>query len=147
MKLTKEQTYLISAAVVVLICIAIYQIGRFLGQRSGAKDNLGVLPQNTDWGASLTDIEATDIQNTARNLHQDMKGLNFSRDISIYTNYLSKPERIFVGVANFFYNNYGSGDNLAKWIKKENFYWTSLVAGKEIKTQLLEKLASYGIVP
>lgn len=145
-KLTKTQNTIITALVVILIVLAIYYYGRNRGKNAASEGNQSVLPDKTDWGKSLSEVESAEIQRLAYAMYQDMKGVNvMPRDMAIYTAYLSSSERIFVGTANYFYDNYGTGENLAQWIEKESFFMTNAGTGKTIAEQILERLNKFGI--
>ncbi len=146
-KISSEQRYLLYAVGIVLLCLAIYYLGRWIGKRSYNEDNKGDVPNETDWGKELSNTESVDIQFHARRLYDDMNGLNVTRDISVYSSYLATTDRIFVGTANYFFENYGDGENLATWIDDENFYLTSLSTGEDVKKSILDRLAENKITP
>ncbi len=146
-KISSEQRYLLYVVSIVLVCLAIYFLGRWIGKRAYNEDNKGKVPSETDWGQELTNTESVDIQSHARRLYDDMDGLNFMRDISVYSSYLATTDRVFVGAANFFFENYGDGENLATWLEDESFYFTSLSTGLDVKKSVLERLAKNNITP
>lgn len=119
-----------------LIAIVAY----FLGRKSQKAETVG-LPSETDWGESLSASESADIERLAKALHDDMDGLNLSHDGNIYTEYAATTDRVFVGVANYFAEKYGAGENLAQWIAGETFAAAKLVTANQIR----ERLAKFGI--
>ncbi len=146
----KLKIKLIIAAVIVVVIISLSLTLYFSGKKKGKEmasvsGNTGKLPMQTTWGNGLTESESLQIQQFAEALYQDMKGLNWwSRNIGLYAQYLGTPDRIFVGTANYFYDNYGNGENLATWINDEVFSWNSFGMSEEIDA-ILSRLAKHGI--
>lgn len=137
---TNVKTMAIIAGGSVFLLALIGVIAYFLGRKS-AKAQTVDLPEATDWGASLTASESADIERLAKALHDDMDGLNLSHDGNIYTEYAATTDRVFVGVANYFAEKYGAGENLAQWIAGETFAAAKLVTANQIR----ERLAKFGI--
>ena len=101
------------------------------------------MPQETDWGQTLTDVESSDIKRIADALYADMKGLNvIERNSNIYVEYAQTDDRIFVGVANYFADQHG--ESLASWIKGEVFSWYSWEL-QGVADTILNRLATHGI--
>lgn len=143
----KYKTIAITTAILVLLLIIIYLIGRKAGKNLTASGNKGLMPSQTDYGKTLSETESQQVIKHANALYNDMKGLNFwKRDASIYTEYLASSDRVFVGTANYFYDNFGNGDNLAKWIKGEAYWFTNLDLN-DTTDSILSRLARFGIVP
>lgn len=105
------------------------------------------MPSQTDYGQSLTQLETQEIIRHADALYKDMNGLNLlPRDASVYTEYLASSDRVFVGTANYFYDNYGRGENLAQWIDSEAYWFTNSNL-KETINSIQGRLAKFGILP
>lgn len=136
----KTKTILIVSAGAVGLLAVVFVIAYFVGRKS-AKAQTVDLPEATDWGTSLTASESADIERLAKALHDDMDGLNLSHDGNIYTEYAATTDRVFVGVANYFAEKYGAGENLAQWIAGETFAAAKLTTANMIR----ERLAKFGI--
>lgn len=137
-----------AVGVAILLAVVLFFIGRRRGKQLESSGNKGLMPSQTDYGASLDETESQLIQRHALALYNDMKGLNFlRRDAKIYTEYLASSDRVFVGTANYFYDNYGNGENLAKWLKGESFVWTNMNELTATVESILKRLAQYGINP
>lgn len=109
------------------------------------KVQTAVLPQQTDWGKTLTDDESAEIKRIADALYKDMKGLNiFSRNHAIYAEYNMTNDRVFVGVANYFAQVYGNGESLAQWMKDESYSWLSYETQGAVNA-IIQRLAQFGI--
>ena len=99
------------------------------------------LPQDTDWGRNLTDVEESQVIRLTDALYQDMKGWNIGgHNKSIYQEYSTTTDKVFVAVANYFGEKYGNGESLAQWIDDEAFAWSALTDG------ILSRLASFGFI-
>lgn len=85
-----------------------------------------VLPKQTNWGSTLTDAESAQIKRLADALYQDLKGIAWNRNENVYIEYAQTSDRVFVGVANYFAEQYGDGETLYDWIDSE--WW--LLTGK-----------------
>ena len=84
--------------------------------------NYTTLPKQTDWGATLSDVESDTIVRIAEALYDDMKGLNvFSRNSDVYYELNSASDRVLVGVSNYFSDRYGG--SLYEWLDGEAFSW------------------------
>lgn len=143
----KYKTIAVATAILVLLITIIYFIGRKAGKNLTASGNKGLMPSQTDYGKTLSETESQQVIKHANALYNDMKGLNFwKRDAKIYTEYLASSDRVFVGTANYFYDNFGNGDNLAKWIKGEAYWFTNLDLN-DTTDSILSRLARFGIVP
>jgi len=130
---------------IVLLVVLIYFIGKAVGKNKKTAGSQSTLPADTNWGSSLSSTESEEIARHAKALYDDMKGVNFwTRDISIYTNYLATSDRVFVGVANYFYDKYGSGENLAQWINSEVWGW-SATANTDVINSIVERLNKFKI--
>lgn len=137
----------IGLAVVVVVIIIVYFVGKKQGKQLSTSGNKGLLPSQTDYGQSLTQLETQEIIRHADALYKDMNGLNLlPRDASVYTEYLASSDRVFVGTANYFYDNYGRGDNLAQWIDSEAYWFTNSNL-KETINSIQGRLAKFGILP
>ena len=137
-----QKPLIISATVLIIVVILVIVIVTMIKRRRQATV---ALPQDTDWGRSLTDVEASDVQRIASALYQDMKGANvFSRNVDIYTEYAATSDRVFVGVANYFAEKYGDGENLAQWMDSEYYGWTSIECKGKVQA-IMSRLASHGI--
>lgn len=137
----------IGLAVVVVIIIIVYFVGKKQGKQLSSSGNKGLLPSQTDYGQSLTQLETQEIIRHADALYKDMNGLNLlPRDASVYTEYLASSDRVFVGTANYFYDNYGRGENLAQWIDSEAYWFTNSNL-KETINSIQGRLAKFGILP
>lgn len=137
----------IGLAVVVVVIIIVYFVGKKQGKQLSSSGNKGLLPSQTDYGQSLTQLETQEIIRHADALYKDMNGLNLlPRDASVYTEYLASSDRVFVGTANYFYDNYGRGDNLAQWIDSEAYWFTNSNL-KETINSIQGRLAKFGILP
>lgn len=136
--------HLLIGSTIVLIVIAVLVAAIVLLARK-KKAQTTILPQQTDWGKSLTDEEAATVKRIADTLYEDMKGINlFRRNNAIYTEYNNTNDRIFVGVANYFAEVYGNGESLAQWLKDENYSWLSFqTAG--LTDGIIARLATFGI--
>lgn len=136
--------YIIISASIIVVIVAVALIFYFKGKKTG--NNIATLPDQTQWGKDLTDQETTEIKQHAQDLYKDMKGLNFMpRDASVYTSYLASSDRVFVGVANYFAENYGAGENLADWIDSESYTATNIGLQTTIDS-IITKLAKFGII-
>lgn len=137
----------IGLAVVVVVIIIVYFVGKKQGKQLSSSGNKGLLPNQTDYGQSLTQLETQEIIRHADALYKDMKGLKLlPRDASVYTEYLASSDRVFVGTANYFYDNYGRGENLAKWIDGEAYWFTNSNL-KDTINSIQKRLAKFGILP
>lgn len=137
----------IGLAVIVVVIIIVYFVGKKQGKQLSTSGNKGLLPSQTDYGQSLTQLETQEIIRHADALYKDMNGLNLlPRDASVYTEYLASSDRVFVGTANYFYDNYGRGENLAQWIDSEAYWFTNSNL-KETINSIQGRLAKFGILP
>lgn len=137
----------IGLAMVVVVIIIVYFVGKKQGKQLSSSGNKGLLPSQTDYGQSLTQLETQEIIRHADALYKDMNGLNLlPRDASVYTEYLASSDRVFVGTANYFYDNYGRGENLAQWIDSEAYWFTNSNL-KETINSIQGRLAKFGILP
>ncbi len=99
------------------------------------------LPKETEWGRTLTDYQSDQIARIAKGLYEDMKGFNgWGHSSSIYEEYAATDDTIFVGVANYFAEKYGNGENLAKWLDDEVFFTLSSTVDA-----IKSRLASFNI--
>ena len=141
------KTALVIVAVLLVMGVSTFFIGRYIGKKSEESGNKGKIPAETDWGTALSKAESDAAQKHAKALHADMKGPNFwKRDMKIYTDYLATSDRLFVATANYFDDTYGKGENLAKWIDGENFFVTNLGDASDVADSILERLAKFGIL-
>ena len=101
------------------------------------------MPKELDWGDNLSESESNDIYRIAKALYEDMDGLSMSHNNAIYTEYAATPDRVFVGVANYFAQRWGNGDNLATWLDGEVYGASNKATVKSI----LVRLNGYGITP
>lgn len=144
---TSLKTTVITISIIVVILIALiitlYFVGRKQGKKAATEGNKGKLPQETDWGNTLTDVEGAEIKRIAEALYADMKGVNmFTRNSSIYYEYNRSSDRVFVGVANYFADQYG--ESLAKWMDDESYSWLSFEL-QGVVDSILARLATHGI--
>lgn len=141
------KTALIIVAVILILGVGTFFIGKYIGKKAEETGNKGKIPAETDWGTALTKAESEASQKHAKALHTDMKGPNFfKRDMKLYTDYLATSDRVFVATANYFNDTYGKGENLAQWIDGENFYITNLGDASDVADSIVERLAKFGIV-
>lgn len=138
MKIPSKRTLIIGSVAVVavlLIALLIYFIAK--------KDDVEtvVLPNETDWGRSLTEFQSDQIARLAKLLYEDMKGWNaWGHSSHVYEEYAATDDVIFVGVANYFAEKYGKGENLAKWLDDEQFFTLSSTVDA-----IKSRLASFNI--
>lgn len=103
------------------------------------------LPEETSWGKSLSPSQSEAIQRIAKGLYDDMEGPNIlTRNEDIYLEYNATDGVVFVGVANYFAEKYGNGENLAQWIDSE-WYGLSSPTCKAIISAIMKRLEQYGI--
>ncbi len=99
------------------------------------------LPQETDWGRTLTDVEEAQVIRLTDELYEDMKGWNiWGHNESVYTEYSKTTDRVFVAVANHFGEKYGNGESLAQWMKDEAYAFNSLTDA------IISRLAKFGFI-
>ncbi|MEI7677517.1 MAG: hypothetical protein WCJ03_12110 [Bacteroidales bacterium] len=122
----KFKIYLYSGIVIIVIVIAIY----IWGKKDGQKVNTNILPNQTDWGKSLTQEESDTIARLADEVRADTDGWKISvfgigagHDESIYQELSGVSERILVGVANQFATRYKT--SLVETLSGEWFSWQS----------------------
>lgn len=106
------------------------------------------MTKEPDFNAVPPPPEGLHIRQMAMRLHSDMDGINVTRDMDMYNEFLSMSNADFVAVYNDFGELFfaGSGQTLRQWIEGENFALTSSVftpwsiyAGTEMKTALLNR--------
>lgn len=113
---------IVLASIVMAALLTIVLIIYFIVKKSKDAGTVA-LPKETDWGRSLTDYQSDQIARIAKSLYEDMKGYNaWGHNSSIYEEYAATDDIIFVGVANYFADKYGKGENLAKWLDDEVFF-------------------------
>ena len=138
MKVPSKHTLLVGSAIlgaVLLIALVIY----FIVRKKDAETV--VLPKETDWGRTLTDFQSDQIARLAKLLYEDMKGWNaWGHSSHVYEEYAATDDVIFVGVANYFAEKYGKGENLAKWLDDEQFFTLSSTVDA-----IKSRLASFNI--
>lgn len=123
----KEQRKVMIAGIITLVVIAVIILVVVLIIKRQKAVKSVPLPSETNWGQSLTINEQADIIRISDGLYQEMKGVAiFGHNMDIYKEYLNTSDRVFVGVANYFYEKYGGGKNLANWIKEEVFIVNSI---------------------
>ena len=123
----KEQRKIIIAGLVTLGVVALVILFTILIIKRRKAVKSVALPSETTWGSTLSVAEESDIIRISDGLYQEMKGWAiFGHDMDIFEEYLTTSDRVFVGVANYFYEKYGGGKNLAKWIKAEYFWSNSI---------------------
>ena len=137
MKVPSKKTLIIGSSIlgtVLLIVLVIYFVKK--------KDvETVVLPKETDWGRGLTDFQSEQIARLAKLLYEDMKGWNaWGHSSQVYEEYAATDDVIFVGVANYFAEKYGKGENLAKWLDDEQFFTLSSTVDA-----IKSRLASFNI--
>jgi hypothetical protein len=131
---------IIVASIIVAGLLAIVLVIYFIVKKSKDVGTVA-LPNQTDWGRSLTEYQSDQIARIAKGLYEDMKGFNgWGHSSSIYEEYAATDDIVFVGVANYFAEKYGNGDNLAKWLDNE-VYFTLSSTVDSIKS----RLASFNI--
>ena len=141
------KTALVIVAVLLVMGVSTFFIGRYIGKKSEESGNKGKIPAETDWGTALSKSESDAAQKHAKALHGDMKGPNlWKRNMKIYTDYLATSDRLFVATANYFDDTYGKGENLAQWIDEENFFVTNLGDASDVADSILGRLAKFGIL-
>lgn len=124
---------------VILGIIAVFVIVMVLIKKFSKVQNVA-LPKDTNWGRTLTDVEEEQVIRLADALHFDMNGWNiWGHDKSIYQEYSMTTDKVFVATANYFASKYGDGENLAQWIKKEAFTFSSLT------DSIISRLQKFGI--
>ena len=142
-ELLKIKGVLIGSAVVLVVLMVLIIVIVVLARKK--KSETVPLPSETDWGRALTESESATIKRIADGLYNDMKGLNvFKRNYDIYVEYNSANDKIFVGVANYFAQTYGNGENLAQWMKDEAYSWTSFQTDG-LADAIITRLAQHGI--
>ena len=143
MKTSHKVTIIVTSIIIVILVsliVTLYYVGRKQGKKAATEGTKGKLPNETDWGKTLTEVENQDIKRITIALHEDMKGWNIAgHDKTIYEEYLTVDDRTFVGVANYFADQYGA--SLATWIDNEAFTFHNLT------DSILSRLASFGIMP
>ena len=129
-------------AVVSIIAIIVY----FIVRKNKKTTTTVQLPNQTDWGQSLTADESNDIKRIADELYNDLKGINFiwMRNPKIYQEYSTVSDRVFIGVANYFAEHYGNGESLTQWLKDESFS-TYTYQLKGITDSIIKRLEQNGI--
>lgn len=134
---------LIGSAVLITVVAVLIIVIVILNRKRKAETT--ALPQETDWGRTLTENESATIERIAKGLYDEMKGLNWlSRNKAIYDEYNATNDRIFVGVANYFAQAYGNGENLAQWMKNEVYSWSSFQTDG-VAQAIINRLAQHGI--
>lgn len=137
---TKDPKGIMIGSAIILGIIAVFIVIMVLIKKF-AKVKTVALPQDTDWGRTLTDVEAANVVRIADALYDDMSGWNiFGHNRTIYQEYNNSSDKVFVGVANYFAEKYGDGENLAKWIKDEAFAFSALT------DSIINRLATFGII-
>lgn len=112
---------IIVASIVMAGVLAIVLVIYFIVKKSKDAGTVA-LPKETDWGRSLTDYQSEQIARIAKALYEDMNGWNvWGHNSSVYEEYAACNDVIFVGVANYFADKYGKGENLAKWLDDEAY--------------------------
>lgn len=101
------------------------------------------MPNELDWGSSFSEAESNDIYRIAKALYEDMDGLSMNHNNAVYTEYAATSDRVFVGVANYFAERWGKGDNLATWLDGEVY----AASNKATVKTILARLNAYGITP
>ncbi len=143
MKSSLKTTLIISSVIVIILValiVILYYVGRKQGRKAATEGTKGKLPNETDWGKTLTEVENQDIKRITKALYEDMKGWNIAgHNKAIYEEYLTVDDRTFVGVANYFADQYGA--SLATWIDDEAFTFHN------VTDSILSRLASYSIMP
>ena len=142
-ELLKIKGVLIGSAVVLVVLMVLIIVIVVLARKK--KSETVPLPSETDWGRALTESESATIKRIADGLYNDMKGLNvFKRNYDIYVEYNNTNDKIFVGIANYFAQTYGNGENLAQWMKDEAYSWTSFQTDG-LADAIITRLAQHGI--
>ncbi len=114
--ITKYKMWLIIIVTVIVIAVIIY----FVGKKKGKEYKKVALPEDTM--KNLTSNESEIIEHLANALYKDMKGLNFTRDMATWDEYLATSERVFLGTYNYFNQKFGNGETLYQWLKDESFF-------------------------
>lgn len=122
-----------SAAVLAVVIVLVVVIVVLVRRR---KAETAVLPQETDWGKTLTDTESANIKRIADALYKDLKGIAWLRNSDLYVEYAQTSDRVFVGVANYFAQTYGNGESLYQWLDSE-WWWLS---GTRITDGLIDSI-------
>ncbi len=131
---------IIVASIVMASLLAIVLVIYFIVKKSKDVGTVA-LPKETEWGKTLTDYQSDQIARIAKGLYEDMKGYNaWGHSSSIYEEYAATDDVIFVGVANYFAEKYGKGENLAKWLDDEVFFTLSSTVDA-----IKSRLASFNI--
>ncbi len=133
--------YSVIVAVVIIIVVACYYYGR----KSAKVDNLTNLPNETDWGAALSDAESEEVRVCALELYNDLKGAHFlsSRDDTPYDKMNVMSDRLLVAVANQFKSAYCAEDeSIITWLEGDVF------SGKMLEKvdNLVKRLINLGIL-
>lgn len=130
----------------IIIIYIIYKWGKSEGDVKPSE-----LPNETDWGKDLTTSQSDEIRRIADRLYRDMDSYLVSvsmqkRDIQAYKDFLTLPEREFVGVSNDFNDRYYTEDDgkLYQWIMDESFTYTFGASG-DIREAILEKMEKYNL--
>ncbi len=133
-----NKNLLIGGAVLLLIVVLVIVIVVIARKKKIEKVPL---PQETDWGRVLTDVEQAQVVRLTDALYQDMKGWNIGgHDKAIYQEYSTTSDKVFVAVANYFGEKYGNGESLAQWMYDEAYAWSALTDG------ILKRLAGFGFI-
>ncbi len=133
--LRKKQVYI--PLIVIAIILVIYFSGKKAGkQKAEGEGKNQPLPNQTDWGKSLTEPESKEIRRIALALKNSMEGINwFGHSAKPYNDFLLLDDRFFIAVYNDFADI--SKGNLREWLKGETYTWND-PAGKVVPL-ILEK--------
>lgn len=105
---------------VVVLIIALW-IHRRKNLKQAEKQTVVPLPQETDWGKDLTDRESLQVEQLAKALYDDMKGLTFYHDSKVWQGLNASSDRVFVAVCNQFTQINGNGETLKQWLNDESW--------------------------
>lgn len=135
---------LIGASVFVAVILAMV-IAIIILRKRNAASAPAVLPSETDWGKTLTEAESSTVKRIADALYNDLKGVGWTRNNNIYIEYSQVSDRIFVGVANYFAEQYGKGESLYEWIDSEWWLMTGTMKTSGTVDAIKMRLLSFNL--
>lgn len=136
-------------AIAIYVAIAIYIIYK-IGKGQGTTKP-SILPQDTNWGAELTEVEGNNVRRLTERLHRDMDSWQISsgfkdRDVEAYKQWLSLSDKEFVALSNDFNDLYytESDGNLYQWLFDESFTFTAGASG-DLREAILERMEKHNL--
>lgn len=128
----------------VLVSVAVLLIVIYVNKSKNKSKTTTKLPQDTDWGKELTDVEGNTIARIAQALYNDMKGLNWSHDEKIYNELNQQSDKMLVAIANQFATINGNGESLTQWMRDELWSWSSFTLSGTCST-IIKRLEALGV--